>query len=271
MLETTGSADGTVLNGIATGSRARVFGEGRTVQWSERAINLLIGERMVSLLGRGGTLAPSNILVDADTLPQTQRVVSTPEGLRAGDLAISWGQEVDLGVEPRPLHDREQLRDAIAPLARPKAYSIMSAVAVFEGGGLNTGGLEGTIARWQLEALRTSTNRRQLAERLVGSGYGLTPSGDDFLLGAIAVLHMEGEDTGGVRQAVQRYRNPFGRTMLMDGLDGHFSLPVKELLSSSAVGDVDEDGLRAVLRLGHTSGLDTLAGMYFVLRWDPGP
>lgn len=108
---------------------------------------------------------------------------------------------------------------------------------------------------------------------LVGYGGGLTPDGDDYLLGYVAALS-PWRNTPGVaghldliRQAVRRHlpgTTDISRHYLSLALDGHLSESVSRLISALASGqpvaDVVELG-HAVMRFGAASGVDTLAGV----------
>jgi hypothetical protein len=113
-------------------------------------------------------------------------------------------------------------------------------------------------------------------KRAAGLGFGLTPSGDDFLTGLVAASYLcPGSHgfTNGLVAAVESVADsttlPSG-FMLRAALQGYFSEPLVNLLSALATADVDGAAARgwveAVAGLGATSGEDTLAGVLFGLR-----
>ncbi len=107
----------------------------------------------------------------------------------------------------------------------------------------------------------------QKLSELVGLGIGLTPSGDDFLCGILAGLHIQGKEYSefayylrkSIRANLHR-TNEISRAFLSCALDGHFSLAINELWknpSTELISKMFHD-------IGHSSGMDTLCGIYFL-------
>ncbi len=103
---------------------------------------------------------------------------------------------------------------------------------------------------------------------LLGLGPGLTPSGDDFLCGILAGLHLIGrEEDHFARLLKSKIKNRLSDTIdisaafLSCALDGQYSLAVNHLM---AIPDPREifDSFSAI---GHSSGMDTLCGVLYVL------
>jgi uncharacterized protein DUF2877 len=113
--------------------------------------------------------------------------------------------------------------------------------------------------------------------RLAGLGPGLTPSGDDFIVGYLAALR-------GRRSCEPRLRpylnglsgpvlqfaltaNPISRQYLLNALAGEFSESLAQVVLSIAGYDdarVRESAARLV-HVGHSSGADSLLGLLFGL------
>jgi len=64
----------------------------------------------------------------------------------------------------------------------------------------------------------------------------LTPSGDDFILGIIALQSLAGRDLTGLHEIIRDYENPFSRTILEDACEGCFSEPLLALMTHLAYG-----------------------------------
>ena len=102
--------------------------------------------------------------------------------------------------------------------------------------------------------------------RLIGLGIGLTPSGDDFLCGILAGLHMQGKEStefadflrGDIQKNLYR-TNEISAAFLSCALEGHFSLAVNQLWTNPCT----EQILQMFQSIGHSSGMDTLCGIYF--------
>lgn len=118
-----------------------------------------------------------------------------------------------------------------------------------------------------------------LGTQLVGFGPGLTPSGDDLLLGILGAYHCfsrtsEDADRHARFVRVLRGRLPAllssttiqSRLMLEAALCGHYPAPVSGLLASIAEGGEDEirESVERLRNVGATSGEDVLAG---ILLW----
>lgn len=163
----------------------------------------------------------------------------------------------DRQPEAAALEPREEAhRERLACRARPAASELLEGIAAGETGQVSSA-----------------------ARRLAGLGYGLTPSGDDFLLGVCAALELAAAvlpDGAGSQQARSRQDQimaiaaaAVGRTTLLSAtwLDyaarGEFSAEVCDLLV--ALADTKGTGLdRATSRLlavGGLSGLDTAGGV----------
>ena len=111
------------------------------------------------------------------------------------------------------------------------------------------------------------------AAGLVGLGVGLTPSGDDFLVGYVAALRCRADREAGIGALLRNMADPLermiahthaiSRQMLGDALDGRFSEPLIDVIC--AIGGAS-DVVTATwqgLQSGHSSGADTLCGLLF--------
>ena len=105
--------------------------------------------------------------------------------------------------------------------------------------------------------------------KLIGLGIGLTPSGDDFLCGVLAGAHLMCQ-TGHpfIRQLSARLSeclsltNDISQSFLTLALQGQFSRPVLLLQK-----EIEPELLyRNFQAIGHSSGLDTLCGIFFISR-----
>lgn len=108
---------------------------------------------------------------------------------------------------------------------------------------------------------------------LVGLGAGLTPAGDDFIVGYLAALWSRSHREPGIAALLRAlaltvgqlslHTNAISRQMLLDGLQGHFAERLTEVVRCvCGGGDVAGATIRA-LEVGHSSGADVLCGLLF--------
>lgn len=114
---------------------------------------------------------------------------------------------------------------------------------------------------------------------LVGLGAGLTPAGDDFIVGYLAALWSRSRREPGIAALLRALVAPVGqlslhtnaisRQMLLDALQGHFAERLTEVVRCICDdGDVAGAAMRA-LEVGHSSGADALCGLLF--GYSPAP
>jgi hypothetical protein len=121
------------------------------------------------------------------------------------------------------------------------------------------------------------------ADRLVGWGEGLTPAGDDFLIGLIAGLGALARDqsqrrelrravAAALRRATPR-TTPIAAHYLQLAADGHYTEPLLRLREALLCQDDDQrvdSALHTALAVGGTSGADTVSGLLAALQaWLP--
>ncbi len=110
-------------------------------------------------------------------------------------------------------------------------------------------------------------------EQLVGLGSGLTPAGDDFLVGYLAFLHRYGseKELKALRDALYEARHKttaLSQVFLIRAMEGEFSAPVLALFTA-AERSIQEEVLSCTARLcavGHTSGSDLLGGILYAAK-----
>jgi hypothetical protein len=175
-------------------------------------------------------------------------------GLACIDLAQSrpWNGTVDATLVSRlRAADISALREALLRVGK-------------------AGGLLGILSAGKrtnpfVEAARAALAGQRL-EALVGLGPGLTPSGDDFLAGALmASAGLPGP--GRIQQALSD-TTPGGRTLLWAALRRSFPAYLAafaEALSRSASTREIDDAVGAACRHGETSGTDALTGFCWAL------
>lgn len=167
---------------------------------------------------------------------------------------------VDLAI--RPALDRETAREVLA-----------SALATAPRGAI-AAGLESKRGRAARTALSRAVPWRDAdafldaTRGLVGLGEGLTPAGDDYLVGALAILHrLAGgwpvcapSPARALAEQAQAGTTTVGAAFLAHAVAGEFSEPLRDLVMASSA-DAARAAAGVLARMGATSGADTLAGM----------
>ena len=252
---------------FSTKSGTRVFshGKGTLLHYSPRALNVLFQDRVTTLLNKHGILSPSSIIAETEVFPKINYAEFSGNMLVTDKFQVLIRNPVTLHFDNRTKVDRFKLVNLIRPFLVIKERSIVTALLMLYGESCNVKGFERAVLNRECEVLRNSHDLNDAVEKLLGLGFGLTPSGDDFVAGIIAIMNLIGKSAVRFRTIIEAYDNPFSRTMLIDALEGHYSFPLYSLIRSIADDSVSENDITNLLRVGHTSGYDTLAGIYYGL------
>lgn len=109
------------------------------------------------------------------------------------------------------------------------------------------------------------------AKKMIGLGPGVTPSGDDILIGFFAGLwSLAGDDQaqlsfmhsfGESLLNVAKQTNEISRTYLYHAGQGQFSSSLSNLAEAIALGGQVESAIHEAMRVGHSSGMDSVTGL----------
>src|SRR4029453_5587971 len=234
-----------------------------------RAINLLWPDgHLLALHGHGALLAPFAAAVDSVEPLQSLRVGTPvtiePRRLLAGDLVIAGprAERVDCSIAASG-HPAERPPRHLLDWRGRHSASLDSPPAV--------AGRAHLVA-----AIRASDAARLIhgATTLLGLGEGLTPSGDDCLVGVLAILlyvdgdwlPRDGSGGLGVIAGGGGGGTPAGGgEFVLHALAGRFSEPVLAVLRATSP-DEQRRAVEGLVGLGATSGADTLCGMRLACR-----
>ena len=106
------------------------------------------------------------------------------------------------------------------------------------------------------------------ASRLIGLGEGLTPSGDDCVVGCLATIHRLAPEwlvahdvlREQLAGAAASRTTDVARDFLLEALEGRFAEPVR-LLVTAGCDEAARPAASELLAMGATSGADTLHGI----------
>ena len=123
-----------------------------------------------------------------------------------------------------------------------------------------------------LHLLSTKEHAATAAERLVGLGPGLTPAGDDLLLGYLAILNHMGDSVlhETLRKAILKRLSgttDVSAQMLHDAAFGHYPERAAAVVAALCRGEAESLTvlLPRLMEVGATSGSDMAAGMFAAL------
>jgi len=124
-------------------------------------------------------------------------------------------------------------------------------------------------------------------EQLAGLGPGLTPSGDDFIVGYLAALHSRCQLEPALRTFLRGLTAPLARLaaasnllsrqFILNAVEGEFAEGLTQLVAAIATHDrqLAREAAEQVASVGHSSGCDSLLGLLFglcpVLVLGPAP
>ncbi len=290
------------------GSFVALEGEASVYSVHDYVINLEGGARTTRRMPReqlpGEAESPDQVLLISlvsrtrDMTDLAIRVPELPQGLQRASR-VSWGGSRDAGLTAPRVSTavaeawRGDLSesDAVTAFRRgagrwspDRLASVLRDALENEGSeasfrGVALGRNENPFVNRARSVLAASGSARGLPEevgQLVGLGVGFTPSGDDFISGALLAATLLGDRVAeagveAVRQALHQ-TTAGGRTLLWLALRSRFPaylLELTEALAEAAVDAHDELSRRAVrtaFRHGETSGMDAVAGLAWYLQ-----
>jgi hypothetical protein len=247
---------------VATGRTGRVHSV------FDHAVNLLIDADLWTITADVHRLSPFSIAL-----------TSWPAaglGVRAGDIAQVRAGFVGLGagvVDCRAAQRWSGRRWAGAAGGLEQRLAIAETAArprAWAGTGL-------LVARF-LDSLRRGEALHGALAQMVGRGPGLTPSGDDALVGILAALHLSPDDTDGsgvARRLASALASHLGGTtdisrhLLLQAARGQITRTLHDLghrLHAPRSAHDLQNALNAALDVGATSGADACLGLVSTLQ-----
>lgn len=237
------------LADLLLGSRrsGSVLGSSSGATWLE------VDDRVLVLSGPGGARLPNSLMAATRFRPEASTVAHTPAAVTVGDGGIECtGQRfrVSRWWHPCPVLPRTRPSQI-----RELAHACADLVPALDDAGIG----EALARRSRIELLRAG-------EGLLGKGPGLTPEGDDIIVGALASYRLLGRATGlaadGFLANVERSLVPTARrrtTRLSASLIGHALhgevADALGLLLRAFTGRAELiPAVRALSALGHSSG-----------------
>ena len=250
-----------------------------------KAVNLKAGNQLLTLQPRGSILSPISLITDCTeeelaklpfTAGKTMSVPLNTEHTSCQNLFLPV-RTLYSHVFPENLH--KKIRQAIAMAENSDLPPHMRGVELLlnqpnlVGESLYMNAIQKILQEFH-EIIGDSAKMTDTLCQLIGLGIGLTPSGDDFLCGFLAGLRISSSvpsliltaESDSFRQILEKKicsnldrTNEISAAFLHCAALGQFSAPVHLLLNSELTA---EQIYQAFSGIGHSSGIDTLCGIY---------
>lgn len=280
-----------LLKNILVAEKAGVKGQDlRVHSVFGKVINLSWGDNLLSIVQEGLGNAAGFLVVEApENLEFTGTGVSPAMGISINDLCLKVGKV--LAVDCRQLREwrgrnRTELSWQSSNLPGENLRALKEAISRWgiQGGAgelsrpslIDDSRLTGALACLKKALLREAEfNLYAALAGMLGYGPGLTPSGDDVLLGFLAAAHSGAEYQAllpKLRQAVESNltrTTDVSRHVLRQALAGEFHEYLQEVLHAVSRKSPESVWMAAkkLLRLGATSGTDIATGIYLAFSW----
>ena len=240
----------------------------------ERVVNYYHNDDLVSMVTP--LVGASSIAVVVDEIPQ-----DIPNEVIINDEEIIWGNQI-INKQECLIYDAEP---QIASLPQDVAFFINLAKPELLRSGLwflfvekyedQTGFLKNFASKMQKATEVFWDNPKDAAADIKGMGFGLTPTGDDFLSGIIAALWLKNEiENLNIESLInQVYEASLGKNLLSNSFlkqakCGKFFEQFKYLVISLAANNHKQfkDDAISLANIGDSSGSAMLAGLLWCLK-----
>ncbi len=264
---------------------------GRVHSVFERVINIEIGSgRLLTLAHRDSDNAPDTVVVDLGSWTALGLTPGIDASLSGRRIVLGNGGSISLG-HARPWHGRlpayapdDAILRANLPVARDHVERHGKGIGPGRSAGAASTALDTATAgafrratRGLCEAIARGDEPAALehVDRLVGLGPGLTPSGDDFLLGLLAALNLPDSPCRAWRRIGKRVvecartqTHLISAAALRHAADGRVRASVIRLCDAlmTAASTTTLDAVDRVLGIGSSSGTEIALGVLAGLR-----
>ena len=250
-----------------------------------KAVNLKSGNLLLTLQPRGSVLSPISLMANCTEEELAELPFASGKALSV-TLNIEHASCQDLFLPARKLSSHvyienlhKKIRQAIAMAENSDLPPHMRGVELIlnqpnlVGESLYMNAIQNILLQFR-QSIGDSAKMADTLCRLIGLGIGLTPSGDDFLCGFLAGLRMSSSvsshiptaESDSFRQILEEKilshlnrTNEISAAFLHCAALGQFSAPVHLLRNPKITA---EQIYQAFSGIGHSSGIDTLCGIY---------
>lgn len=255
--------------------------EARVHSIYRKTVNLDVNGQLLALQTKGSPLSPISLITNLSPADMDRLNLQVHQQVFLKNLSYKEAQILDLTLIPYKASSRKEdlqilrtsLRAVIAS-SNTKGFDLIfnHSKEVDENLILKAAAKHILSLQELLEAPDFSaTKAARLATKLLGLGIGLTPSGDDFLSGILAGLILCDQNQSAFARALKKEiaghlkdTNDISRAFLSCALKGQFSQSIKMLQENPGAdpGTIQEN----FQKIGHSSGIDSLCGIFFCLE-----
>lgn len=259
----------------------------------ERTINLMIDGQLIALQVKGSPVSPISVILPLDPTEirnldahEGQKIILEGSNIVIGKTAITF--DASTAVYDGYLNkynfnaDMKHLIKSIIEKAHRGGFSFLTNPSKVP---------EDLVLSYVKQKLKTvitlihddkTEAAAEAISSLIGVGTGLTPSGDDFITGILSAFSafpetFDEDIVEQVRNSVSLHlqnTNEISMAFIKCALDNQFSVPVISLYQwlCSEDGSLEsrksqsDEILQSFLAIGHSSGIDTLTGIWWALE-----
>lgn len=244
----------------------------------QHAVNVELDAGLLTLVTAGGRRAPGALITDAASFPQIEvgTAVEMDRGtIRVGPMVVDLTQCVLFSCRCRSVGATKAepgaLGVALHEHAVPGSFVLSATSSPFDRAvqARLLHAARGYQAELAATLLGTSSGSLESAVGpLIGLGAGLTPSGDDYVVGSLALLHHAGARrdvlhaiSAGVEGHLTRTTSVSGH-FLRAALEGRFHTDIADAAIASLTAPTRiSAAVQRVSLIGSTSGTDALYGL----------
>lgn len=259
----------------------------------ERTINLMIDGQLIALQVKGSPVSPISVILPLDSTEirnldarEGQEIILEGSNIVIGKTAITF--DASTAVYDGYLNkynfnaDMKHLIKSIIEKAHRGGFSFLTNPSKVP---------EDLVLSYVKQKLKTvitlihddkTEAAAEAISSLIGVGTGLTPSGDDFITGILSAFSafpetFDEDIVEQVRNSVSLHlqnTNEISMAFIKCALDNQFSVPVislyQWLCSENGLPETrksqSDEILQSFLAIGHSSGIDTLTGIWWALE-----
>lgn len=233
-----------------------------------KAINLKLEEGdMLSLLVSRIDKSPTSIILNLDSF--------TPFNAKVGDEFYIEDKKLIVGLEEISLDHAFKYELKLPNIDKKSRFLEDNLSIAHEYMDSLIKNVNNPMELLIFRKLKESANNLKLGleiglifKSLIGMGIGLTPSGDDFLVGFMSVAFLEVSGMENFKAAFESLifearslTNEISYSVLKNASRGYFKQIYSDFIDSFFTSTIRDEDFEAILKMGYSSGRDTLLGI----------